>query len=298
MQQTNPDLQERTSAFYLSPPSNGTETKQEEKSRVDGCYGGCLAMLAIVVTLIASFWVLIPLLDRFGISVMAGGTYSIVHAIITIVLVVVASVYAYLFWKQSTIIRRTVFAILYIGAFLLGWTVLALAMQDYGVAFLLLFFVGILLANGALLWSNATVKQCISMLLRTLGAYIPLILLFCLMFALIPFTSLSEYGVVALSPLLLFLVGLCITLYLLCLAGIKLSRFFSSTEGKGMAVLLFSASSIFTLCVLFFVLFLISWAFAAGTSYERKMNFRDDYELQDRLFAIPVQSPIFQNHWS
>lgn len=255
-------------------------------------------MLAIVVTLIASFWVLIPLLDRFGISVMAGGTYSIVHAIITIVLVVVASVYAYLFWKQSTIIRRTVFAILYIGAFLLGWTVLALAMQDYGVAFLLLFFVGILLANGALLWSNATVKQCISMLLRTLGAYIPLILLFCLMFALIPFTSLSEYGVVALSPLLLFLVGLCITLYLLCLAGIKLSRFFSSTEGKGMAVLLFSASSIFTLCVLFFVLFLISWAFAAGTSYERKMNFRDDYELQDRLFAIPVQSPIFQNHWS
>ena len=286
-QQTNPDLQERTSAFYLSPPSSDTETKQEEKSR-DAGYSGCLAMLAIIVALIGSLWILVPLLDWLNISFMEGGSHSIIHGIVTIVLMIAVSVYVCLFWKRSAIIRRTVVAILYLGAFVLGWTVLASAMQDNGAACLLLFFVGILLANGALPCSNATVKQCISMLLRTLGAYVPLILSFCLMLALIPFTRLSEYEVVVLSPPLLFFVGLCLTLYLLCRVAVKLSRFFSSTEGKSEALLLFSVGSILSLCVLFFILFLISWGFAVGLNYERKMNFRDDYELQDRLFSSPA----------
>jgi len=217
---------------------------------------GCVG-LAIIVTLTASLWVLVPLLDWFDIPAMEDNTVGMLSClIIAAICAVIAGVYAYLFWKESAIIRRLVFAILGIFIILLGCKVLA-QVEELGV-FLFFFFGSIFFSNVALLWGNATTKQCRSMFLRTLCAYIPIILSAVLIFAIMILAVFSDSvilkNIAFSSQPLLLLAGLCITVRLLCSVGAELSRYFSSTIGKSVALLLFSIFSCYTIFVLFAII--------------------------------------------
>ena len=288
-QQTNPDLQEQISAFYLSPPSpvpcGGTETKAPSYpcAAEQEVIKYVCAVVMFAITLYFSIGFIGLLLN--GLDLQGDGNACIV---VSFILASIVFASTSLFWKKSAVVRNTSITIPCLVAILAA---VVICLTDTLLMFPVAFIVGILLLVGALPWKTATVGQCILLLQKILGAYVPLVLSGILAAALHLFTRHSNSDIVNLSPLFLLLIGLCLTLYLLCRVAVKLSRFFSSTASKVVPMLLFFVGSILTLFMLFITVFLFLILFAIEVAHRHHQPFASP-ALESAVPIVDVPEPL------
>ena len=173
----------------------------------------------IVLAIVAVF---IPLLGTLmGQLFMSSGIPTIMGGIVGIIWMILVWMCVYPYWKDSTFVRGIVISILCVVPSLFIWYLCVLT-EDVSMLFLgspicVAIIVGVLPGR------NATVWECCLLALQFLGAYIPLFLsaflIFPLMCMLAPITLYFDPVIfeifLLLSPLLILLIGLCVTLYLL-----------------------------------------------------------------------------------
>jgi hypothetical protein len=254
------------------------------------------AILAFAITFCVAIFVLPWLHWRCFSGNHIDEFYVDVSIIVAFVLASAAFACTCIFWKNLdslenyAIVRGISNVIAWTGMILLVIVVIGVASQNWIIAVLVFSFVWVFLVAGALPWTNATEKQCAILFLKSLGAYVPLILSICLMFALIPFTKHSDYEIVTMLPSILFLIGLCTTLCLLCLIGITLCRYFKSVFSKVAELLLFSVAQCIALFILLGVVFVVGFALTESAGHQFRIP--EPFEAETPLDTEPIIETI------